>query len=235
MKPKIILALSFSIILFSCTSERERFDEVNNEKDILTTKDVDLVLDQFETVKFEDLPESYKNYTDPYGDFRTAMSGRKYFVLEGDEVLHHVAGNNRIECFIAGDEYKQDNEDDFSKNLPNYWLTDRKMIYMIIEFMDVLRDEGYNEYGFYVRESHRHPKLNTARGGATKSQHLYGRAADLVIEDINNDGKKNQDDKTIALEILEDIVGDKGGMGLYPGTMTIHIDCRGYRARWNSY
>jgi uncharacterized protein YcbK (DUF882 family) len=64
---------------------------------------------------------------------------------------------------------------------------------------------------------------------------LYGRAADLVIKDINNDGKKNQEDKTIALEILEKIVGDKGGMGLYPGTMTIHIDCRGYKARWDSY
>jgi len=235
MKSKTIVTLILTALLLSCSSEREKFDLEHDEKDILTVEGVDAVLDQFKTVKFEDLPESYKNYTDPFSDFRTAMSGRDYFILEGDEVLHHVVGNNRIECFVAGDEYKQQNEDDFSKNLPVYWLTDRKMIYMIIEFIAVLKKEGYNEYGFYVRESHRHPKLNKARGGASKSQHLYGKAADLVIEDINKDGKKNQDDKTIALELLEDIVGDKGGMGLYPGTMTIHIDCRGYRARWDSY
>ena len=71
------------------------------------------------------------------------------------------------------------------------------------------------------------------RGGASQSQHLYGRAADLVIEDINKDGDITNGDKEIALEILEGIVGNNGGMGLYPGTMTIHIDSRGYAARWH--
>jgi len=30
-----------------------------------------------------------------------------------------------------------------------------------------------------------------------------------------------------VLEILEKIVGDKGGLGLYPGGMTVHVDTRG--------
>ena len=41
--------------------------------------------------------------------------------------------------------------------------------------------------------------------------------------------------KDIGLKVLEDLVGDRGGVGLYPGTSTIHIDTRGYRARWKSY
>ncbi|MFT4600557.1 MAG: hypothetical protein ACI857_000732 [Arenicella sp.] len=223
------------LVLFSCNSERKRYDKDNVNDEVFNTDAVDKVLDQFETIKFEDLPESYKTYSDPFGDFTTQMNGREYLIIKGEDVLQHLAGNNRIEDFLPGDEYKHKNEADFSKNKKQYWLTDRKMIYMIIEFMDKLEEQGYNKYGFYVRESHRHPKLNKARGGASKSQHLFGKAADLVIEDINNDGKKNQADKTIALEILEEIVGNKGGMGLYPGTMTIHIDCRGYRARWDTY
>ncbi|MEO9531257.1 MAG: D-Ala-D-Ala carboxypeptidase family metallohydrolase [Crocinitomicaceae bacterium] len=226
-----ILFLGF----WSCESPESKYDRETGQTEILTKDEVDAVLDGLEKIDYTDLPASYINYSDPYGDFEANLKSYEYFVIKGDEVLKFVVGKTRIQDFMASDGYKSENAADFEANKTQYWLVDRKMIYMIVEFIDQLDEKGLNKYGFYVRESHRHPKLNKARGGASKSQHIYGKAADLVIEDINNDGKANQKDKEIALEILEGIVGSKGGMGLYPGTMTIHIDCRGYAARWDSY
>lgn len=44
------------------------------------------------------------------------------------------------------------------------------------------------------------------------------------------------EDKQIVLDFLDkEIIGNKGGIGLYPGTKAVHFDVRGHRARWNSY
>ncbi len=98
--------------------------------------------------------------------------------------------------------------------------------------MEMIAQTGHDPHGFYVRESHRHPKYNLLRGGAVKSQHIWGTAADLVAEDINRDGKTDQLDKEILLSAAQQVVNNRGGVGLYPGTLTVHADVRGYRARW---
>lgn len=105
----------------------------------------------------------------------------------------------------------------------------------MLDLILTLDEQGYDKYGFTVRESHRPPRYNAARGGASKSQHIWGTAVDIVIRDINKDGTADQTDKKIVLEIMEKIVGNEGGLGKYPGTMTVHFDCRGHRARWDDY
>lgn len=97
----------------------------------------------------------------------------------------------------------------------------------------MIENPGVNSKGFYVRESFRHPTWNDKRGGAYQSQHIFGRAADLIILDINGDSKANSEDKDIALDIFEKIIGNTGGIGKYPGTKIIHLDVRGFRARWD--
>ena len=114
-----------------------------------------------------------------------------------------------------------------------FLLLDKTLLYKILDFILEMEKRNLNSKGFYVRESFRHPTWNDERGGAYQSQHIYGRAADLIILDINADGKVNSDDKDIAIEILEEIIGNSGGIGKYPGTKTIHIDVRGFRARWD--
>ena len=53
-------------------------------------------------------------------------------------------------------------------------------------------------------------------------------------DDVDGDGRYTDADKTIVLDLCEkDIIADKGGIGRYPGTRSIHIDVRGYRARWD--
>lgn len=89
---------------------------------------------------------------------------------------------------------------------------------------------------FDIREAFRPPRLNRDDGGASRSRHIYGEAVDLVIGDINRDGTANAADKAIVLELLEHkFVRNKGGIGRYPGSQTVHFDFRGKRARWDSY
>jgi uncharacterized protein YcbK (DUF882 family) len=77
-------------------------------------------------------------------------------------------------------------------------------------------------------------------GAATKSRHLVGEAIDFVIFDINRDGISDGKDVDIVCNLLDkEIIKDEGGIGTYKGEnnffnrQMIHIDCRGYRARWN--
>ena len=82
--------------------------------------------------------------------------------------------------------------------------------------------------------------LNTFGGAAKKSQHLKGNAIDIIVLDINNDGKRNTKDVDIVYKLLNDkIINQKGGIGTYKNTngffnrQMIHFDCRGYAARWH--
>jgi len=77
-------------------------------------------------------------------------------------------------------------------------------------------------------------------GAAKQSFHLKSKAIDVIVRDINHDGKANREDVLIVKELLEDeIIGGKGGVGIYLKSnnffsrQMVHFDCRGYRARWN--
>ena len=76
-------------------------------------------------------------------------------------------------------------------------------------------------------------------GAAKDSRHLIGDAIDFIVFDINDDGQSNSKDVDIIFDILDkEIIKDKGGIGTYKNEKSfidrqmIHIDCRGYKARW---
>jgi hypothetical protein len=73
---------------------------------------------------------------------------------------------------------------------------------------------------------------NADVGGARDSQHLYFRATDHTLQEIDRlcpwSGGRADFDR-IANEVFK-----QGGVGLYPGGNR-HLDSRGYRARWSSW
>jgi uncharacterized protein YcbK (DUF882 family) len=76
-------------------------------------------------------------------------------------------------------------------------------------------------------------------GAASKSRHLSGDAIDFIVFDVNKDGSANHKDVEIVYSILDEkIIRGKGGIGTYKTEPSffyrqmIHIDARGYRARW---
>jgi uncharacterized protein YcbK (DUF882 family) len=73
---------------------------------------------------------------------------------------------------------------------------------------------------------------NQAVGGAKDSQHLYFRACDISLTEIDRlcpwEGGRHFFDGVL------NAVYAKGGVGQYPAGNR-HCDCRGYRARWSSF
>lgn len=224
-----------SVLALDEIREATKYDIESVQQPVLSRERIREILAKFELISFSDLDNSYLSSSDPEGKFRLQLSDVKYRVVKGRDVYQYIVGKVRIKSFLCRDRYYAANKEDLDANAPQFWLVDDSLLYMILDFMQSLEEKGYDKFAFYVREGHRHPQNNLDRRGASRSLHIFGKAADLVIQDINQDGLVTQRDKQIGLEILEDLVGDRGGVGLYPGTSTIHIDTRGYRARWKSY
>lgn len=75
-----------------------------------------------------------------------------------------------------------------------------------------------------INSAYRNATYNKKIGGASKSQHVYGTAADIVVKDIKPEA---------VAQYVEFLMPKKGGIGLY-STFT-HVDVRTTRARWKNF
>ena len=73
-----------------------------------------------------------------------------------------------------------------------------------------------------INSGYRSPEHNAAVGGVSTSQHLYGRAADIVVEGAS---------PLLVGQIAEYYLDRRGGIGVYQ-TFT-HVDTRAIRSRWD--
>ena len=69
---------------------------------------------------------------------------------------------------------------------------------------------------------------NAKAGGAKFSQHLYGRAADIRVQDVSVED---------VAAYAESLMPDWGGVGRYPAKAGraagwVHVDTRADKARW---
>ena len=139
---------------------------------------------------------------------------------------------------------------------PNVWPK-----YLVIEMRNVdklelvltdLAAHGFNVNGVHVLSGFRTPQYNKGGGNtggrAGLSRHMYGDAADIfidndgngVMDDLNHDGRIDINDARVILQAEDRVEAAHpelvGGGGVYPAEAGhgpfIHIDSRGYRARW---
>lgn len=94
----------------------------------------------------------------------------------------------------------------------------------LAENLQVLRDNV--QAPITVNSGYRSPAHNKAVGGAPKSQHLEGNAADIVVKGLSANR---------VADIIEDLIGlglmRNGGLGRY-NTFT-HYDIRDVPGRWD--
>jgi uncharacterized protein YcbK (DUF882 family) len=94
---------------------------------------------------------------------------------------------------------------------------------LLVDNLQVLRDELKEP--IKIVSGYRTPSYNKKIGGATKSQHLLAKAADIVV--------RSKTPKQLAA-IIEKLIAAKkikqGGLGIYPSW--IHYDVRNGKARW---
>lgn len=231
---KLIRAIIFLTVLCSCSIGD--FEIRTVQKPIDSSKGIDDVLSKLESIDYDELSEAYKKETGHVGAYIKMVKNGTFYRLNETDTEKYIVGRIKIGELVSHDDNLFNNWVFGAKSYQHIWLIDKELLYKILELQNELAKRGYNSDGFQIKNGHRHPTHNSRIGGAKKSQHIAGKAVDIVVLDINRDGKSNQSDKEIVLEILEEkVIRNKGGIGRYPGTMVVHFDVRGKKARWDSY
>lgn len=94
--------------------------------------------------------------------------------------------------------------------------------------LQALRDYIELDYGsraITINSGYRSPSHNKAVGGASNSQHLTGKAADIVIEGLTPKQVAHKIDELVLVGRMK-----TGGLSIYK--TFVHYDIRGRRARW---
>jgi uncharacterized protein YcbK (DUF882 family) len=95
---------------------------------------------------------------------------------------------------------------------------------LLAENLEVLR-AALGGAPIRITSGYRTPDYNRRVGGVKKSQHLIGKAADIVVANVDPPFVYRQAQRLIkAGEMM------KGGLGLY--RTFVHVDIRGRNARW---
>jgi hypothetical protein len=135
---------------------------------------------------------------------------------------------------------------------PKYLLLEIRLVDKLELVLADLQTRGVTTTGVTVMSGFRTPSYNEGGGNtagrADLSRHMYGDAADIFIDndgngtmdDLNKDGRVNIGDARFIQESVDKVERQHpelvGGTGVYVACCGhgpfIHIDTRGYRARW---
>ena len=137
---------------------------------------------------------------------------------------------------------------------PRYVVLERRLLDKLELTIDELARRGHPVRGLFVMSGFRTPEYNEqgvgAGGRSAISRHQFGDAADVYpddagrgrMDDLNRDGRVDLKDARILASAAEAVEAKHpelvGGIGIYPATSAhgpfVHIDARGYRARWGA-
>jgi hypothetical protein len=134
-----------------------------------------------------------------------------------------------------------------------YLLVQPDMLVKLERLLEAANEKGWKADTFFVMSGFRTPFYNAAIGNkTTSSRHLFGDASDIyidndrdgVMDDLDGDGKVTKKDAVILAQLAQEIAltdtlnWPKGGIGIYGANAAhgpfVHIDARGYPARWGS-
>lgn len=135
-------------------------------------------------------------------------------------------------------------------DFPKYMLIDPRLLLKLEGVVDELEKSGRGCNHLYISSGFRTPAYNKALGNTTTySRHLYGDAADMFvdnnedgrIDDLDFDGSIDDGDAKLIQEKVQNVASAHrylmGGLGFYSSASYrnpfIHLDTRGYSARWS--
>jgi hypothetical protein len=137
-------------------------------------------------------------------------------------------------------------------SIPNkYVVLSPALIMKLEQALDLLGAKGIEADSLFIMSGYRTPFYNKAIGNVPNSRHVYGDAADVYVDfkprdgdmdDLNGDGVVNKEDANYFYDLVQrfDVgnteVSAQGGLGSYDRNAAhgpfLHIDTRGYPARW---
>lgn len=131
-----------------------------------------------------------------------------------------------------------------------YVVLDERLLLALEHVLERVNEAGHRASTFHVMSGYRTPAYNRSIGNVRYSQHLWGAAADIFVDengdgamdDLNRDGRSDVHDADVLHRLIDaaatapDSRGLIGGLGRYPATAShgpfVHLDVRGHRARW---
>ena len=152
----------------------------------------------------------------------------------------HVSPHFRLGQFLC----KQD------ATFPKYLALQERLLLKLEALLSRVQERGINVDTFHVMSGYRTPFYNARIGNETVySRHGYGDAADIFIDrnrdgrmdDLNRNGRSDVGDAAQLLAWAEELDNAEpealaGGLGLYGPKRHrgpfVHVDARGYDARW---
>lgn len=141
---------------------------------------------------------------------------------------------------------------DQASRWPKYLLLDPTLLDKLELTIAELEKNGIEIEHVTVMSGFRTPRYNVAGGNtegrANLSRHMYGDGADVfvdndrngVIDDLDGNGRADTRDAEVMARAVEAVERAEpslvGGIGIYPAYCGhgpfVHVDVRGYRARW---
>ena len=135
---------------------------------------------------------------------------------------------------------------------PKYLVLQLKLVDKLELVLQDLGAHGVDISGVHVMSGFRTPQYNAGggntQGRAALSRHMFGDASDIfidtnhdgVMDDLDHNGRININDGKVIEAAVDRVEAAHpeliGGAGIYPAGPGhgpfIHIDTRGYRARW---
>lgn len=133
---------------------------------------------------------------------------------------------------------------------PRYLALQERLLLKLELLAERARERGLPDEGWQVLSGYRSPWYNRSIGQPVYSRHQYGDAADVYLDadgdgrmdDLNGDGRVDRRDADVIYDIVAGMDADPaleplvGGLGRYGSTAArgpfVHLDTRGYPARW---
>jgi hypothetical protein len=131
---------------------------------------------------------------------------------------------------------------------PKYVVLDPRLPLKLERVLELVNSRFRTASTLHVMSGYRTPFYNDSLGNVTYSHHQWGAAADVFV-DVDEDGRMDDLDGNRKVEVrdahlLRDWIEAMsepegslvGGLSAYPATSGhgpfVHVDVRGYRARW---
>lgn len=168
----------------------------------------------------------------------TQLEGFIEVTQENEDVL--VSPNFRLKQFLC----KQ------PSGSPKYLVLNERLPLALEYILKWVNNVGYRATTFHVMSGYRTPCYNCSLGNVRYSAHQWGAAADIFIDEDNDDVMDDLNDDSVSdirdAEVLYQLIdqaaaqpeGRKliGGIGKYPATAAhgpfVHVDVRERQARW---
>ncbi len=178
---------------------------------------------------------------EPLGGKAAYLPPRGYIKLTKDYAATRVSPNFTLGQFPA----KQ------AGGYPKYLVLRESLLLKLELLLEEVNRRGIHAPSFVVMSGYRTPFYNAAIGNVPSSRHVFGGAADIyidtaprdgVMDDLNGDGRTDVRDAQQLYSWAHALFSRPenrhlfGGMGVYRDNAAhgpfLHMDARGYRARW---